>query len=145
MPNSSSGTHTHTFKHPMEQPSPAILVVVFFLDYFDKQTKGKYVGLWLYIFLYILYYCNIYLPDVWLCATVPSQLILCEVSVVGGGNEVVCQWECHVLVNPSMFRVKYTVLLRQHVHGETIWGHEMVFLGCMVEKKAQTLVKEGNC
>lgn len=75
-----------------------------------------------------------FLPDVWLCAAVPCQLVLGEVCVVGGGDEVVCQWVLHVLVNPGMLWVKYTVLLRQHIHGETIGGHELVLLGCTGQK-----------
>lgn len=49
---------------------------------------------------------------------------------MGGRDEVVCQWVSHVLVNPIVFRVECTVLLRQHVHGESIGGHELVLLGC---------------
>jgi len=39
-----------------------------------------------------------------------------------------------------MFRVKDTVLLRKHVHGETVWRHELVLLGC-TGQKAQTQVE----
>lgn len=84
-----------------------------------------------------------FLPDVWLCAAVSSQLVLSEVGVVGGRDEVVCQWVFHVLVNPSMFRVDYTVLLRQHVNGESVGGHELVLLGC-TGQKAQTQVNKGG-
>lgn len=56
---------------------------------------------------------------------------------MGGRDEVVRQWVFHVLVNPCMFRVEDTVLLRQHVHSEAIGGHELVPLGC-TGQKAQT-------
>lgn len=84
-----------------------------------------------------------FLPNVWLCAAVPGQLVLGKVGVVGGGDVVVCQWMFHVLVNPSMFRVKHTVLLRQHVHGETIGCHELVLLGC-TGQKTQTQINKGG-
>lgn len=63
---------------------------------------------------------------------------------MGGGDEVVCQWVFHVLVNPSMFRVQHTVLLRQHVHGETIGGHELVLLGCTGQKAQTQIIKVGE-
>lgn len=72
---------------------------------------------------------NSFLPDVCLCAAVSCQLVLSEIGVMGGRDEVVCQRASHVLVNPSMLRVEHTVLLRQHVHGESIGGHELVLLG----------------
>ena len=82
-------------------------------------------------------------PDVRLCAAVSSQLVRSEVGVVGGGDEVVRQWAPHVLVNLSVLRVEHAVLLRQHVHGETVGGHELVFLGC-TGQKAQTQVSKGR-
>ena len=85
-----------------------------------------------------------FVPDVRLCAAGPSQLVLSEVGVVGGGDEVVCQWVFHVLVNPSMFRVQHTVLLRQHVHGETIGGHELVLLGCTGQKAQTQIIEVGE-
>lgn len=36
----------------------------------------------------------------------------------------------HVLVDSGMVRVNHIILLGQHVHGETILGHELVLLGC---------------
>lgn len=84
------------------------------------------------------------LPDVWFCAAVPGQLVLGEVGVVGGGDEVVCQRLCHVLINPCMIRVKRAVFLRQHVHGETIGCHELVLLGCTGQKADRHISKEGE-
>lgn len=88
--------------------------------------------------------CCSFLPNVRLCAAAPSQLVLSEVGVVGRGDEVVGQWVIHVLVNPCMVRVKHTVLLRQHVHGKAIGGHELVLLGCTRQKHQHTSIKEGN-
>lgn len=59
---------------------------------------------------------------------------------MGGGDEVVCQRVRHVLVNSGMLWVKHAVLLRQHVHGETIGRHELVLLGC-TGQKAQLYVR----
>lgn len=85
-----------------------------------------------------------FLPDVCLCAAVSCQLVLSEIGVVGGRDEVVCQWVFHVLVNPSVFRVENTVLLRQHVHGESVGGHELVLLGCTGQKAQTQVNKRGD-
>lgn len=39
----------------------------------------------------------------------------------------------HVLVHPGVVGVKHIVLQGQHVHGETVLGHELVLLGCREE------------
>lgn len=75
------------------------------------------------------------LPDVGLGAAVSSQLVLGEVGVVGGGDEVVSQRLSHVLVNSAVLGVEHTVLLGQHVHGEAVGSHELVLLGCPGEKE----------
>lgn len=40
------------------------------------------------------------------------------------------QGAVHVLVDPGVVGVKHIVLLGQHVHGETVLGHELVLLSC---------------
>jgi len=52
-----------------------------------------------------------HVPDVGLRAAVPGQLVLGEVGVVGGGDEVVRQRARHVLVNSGVLRVERTVPL----------------------------------
>lgn len=46
------------------------------------------------------------------------------------GDEVVGQRVAHVLIDSGMFRVNHIILPGQHVHGETILGHELVLLSC---------------
>lgn len=40
------------------------------------------------------------------------------------------QGAAHVLVHSGMVRVNHIILKGQHVHGETILGHELVLLSC---------------
>lgn len=40
------------------------------------------------------------------------------------------QGPAHVLVDSGMVRVNHIILLGQHVHGESILGHELVLLSC---------------
>ena len=40
----------------------------------------------------------------------------------------------HVLVDPGVARVEDVVLLGQHVHGETVLGHELVLLSCREDR-----------
>lgn len=40
------------------------------------------------------------------------------------------QGAAHVLVDPGVVRVEDVVLLGQHVHGETVLGHQLVLLSC---------------
>ncbi len=42
---------------------------------------------------------------------------------------VVCQRSHHVLIHASVIWVKHIVLFREHVHGETILGHEQILPG----------------
>lgn len=84
-----------------------------------------------------------FLPDVRLRAAVSSQLVLGEVGVVRGRDEVVSQRSPHVLVHSGVVRVENTVLLRQHVHGESVGGHELVLLGCTGQRE-QRAMKTGN-
>lgn len=41
------------------------------------------------------------------------------------------EWAAHVLVDSAVLWVIYIILLRQHVHGETIGCHKLVLLGCI--------------
>lgn len=41
----------------------------------------------------------------------------------------------HVLVDSAMLWVIHIILLRQHVHGETIGCHKLVLLGCIRQNK----------
>lgn len=63
-----------------------------------------------------------------------------------GRDEVVRQRLSHVLVNSGVVRVENAVLLRQHVHGEPVGGHELVLLGCTGQKGEKTCEKrrKGN-
>lgn len=83
-----------------------------------------------------------FLPDVRLRAAVSGQLVLGEVGVVRGRDEVVSQRPSHVLVNSGVVRVEGAVLLRQHVHGESVGGHELVLLGCTGQKEQKQVKKE---
>lgn len=86
------------------------------------------------------------LPDVGLCAAVSSQLVLGEVGVMGGRDEIVCKRVRHVLVNSGMLCVEHTVLLGQHVHGESVGSHELVLLSCTAEKEHAHFSKgRGSC
>lgn len=85
-----------------------------------------------------------FLPDVRLRAAVSGQLVLGEVGVVRGRDEVVSQRPSHVLVNSGVVRVESAVLLRQHVHGESVGGHELVLLGCTGQKEQKQVKKEGR-
>lgn len=74
--------------------------------------------------------CLARIPDVWLGAAGAGNLVLGKVSVVGRGDEVVGQRAAHVLVDSGVVRVEHIVLLGQHIHGETVLGHELVLLSC---------------
>lgn len=45
------------------------------------------------------------------------------------------QGVAHVLVDPGVVGVKDVVLLGQHVHGETVLGHELVLLSCREQQQ----------
>lgn len=85
-----------------------------------------------------------FLPDVRLRAAVSGQLVFGEVGVVRGRDEVVSQRSPHVLVNSGVVRVENAVLLRQHVHGESVGGHELVLLGCTGQKEQRQVKTEGR-
>lgn len=59
-----------------------------------------------------------------------------------GRDKVVSQRLPHVLVNSGVVRVENTVFLGQHVHGESIGGHELVLLGCTRQKEKRHMKKE---
>lgn len=82
-------------------------------------------------------------PDIRLYAAVPGQLVFSEVGVMRRGNEVMGQGPGHILVDPCMVRVKHSILVGQHVHGETIRCHEVVLLSC-TGQNTQTLQKAEN-
>lgn len=69
-------------------------------------------------------------PDVRLSAAGAGDLVLGEVSVVRRGDEVVSQRAAHVLVDSGVVGINQIVLPGQHVHGESILGHEVVLLSC---------------
>lgn len=71
-----------------------------------------------------------FIPDIWLGAAGTGDLVLGKVGVVRRGDKVVGQGPAHVLVDSGMVRVNHIILLGQHVHGETILGHELVLLSC---------------
>lgn len=88
--------------------------------------------------------CKSVLPDVRLRAAVSRQLVLGEVGVVRGRDEVVCQRAPHVLVNSRVVGVEHRVLPGQHVHGESVGGHELVLLGCTGQKGQAQVKKAGS-
>lgn len=51
------------------------------------------------------------------------------------GDEVVGQRAAHVLVDPGVVGVDHVVLPGQHVHGETVLGHEEVLLSCKKQEQ----------
>ncbi len=79
--------------------------------------------------------------DVRLQAAVSSELVLQEVGVVWGGDEVVAKRLAHVLVKLSMLRIKYGALLWAEVHLEAIERHGALLLGC-AEGKTQMVLKQ---
>ena len=68
--------------------------------------------------------------DVSLQAAVSSQLVLQQVGVVRGGDEVVAERLAHVLVELSVLRFENGALLWAEVHLEAIEGHGALLLGC---------------
>lgn len=87
------------------------------------------------------------LPDVGLSAAGAGDLVLGEVCIVGRGDEVVGQRAAHVLVHPGMVWVNHVILSGEHVHGETILGHEAVLLSPVIkligEYEALSMIQRG--
>lgn len=79
--------------------------------------------------------CTWHLPDVGLCAAGPLELVLHQVGVMGGGDEVMVNWLGHVLVHFLVGGVEDKPLLLVQVHQETILGHVLLLLGCNVSTK----------
>ena len=56
------------------------------------------------------------------------QLVTREVRVVGGGDEVVSEWVCHVLVHtPSPGKTDYIALRTKHVGSKRTGRNDCVF------------------
>lgn len=72
---------------------------------------------------------NGFLPDVSLCAAGPFQLILHEVGVVRGGDEVVVERLLHVLVHLCVLRIENHGLWIVQVHEEAIFAKQLFSLG----------------
>lgn len=68
-------------------------------------------------------------PDIRLSAAGAGHLVFGQVCIMRGRDVVVSQWSAHVLIHVSVIRVKHIVLVREHVHGETVLGHEQILLG----------------
>lgn len=68
-------------------------------------------------------------PDIGLGAAGAGHLVFGEVCIMRRRDVVVCQRSHHVLIHASVIRVKHIVLFREHVHGETILGHEQILPG----------------
>lgn len=49
------------------------------------------------------------------------------------------EWAAHVLVDSAVLWVIHIILLRQHVHGETIGRHKLILLGCKRQNKDASL------
>lgn len=69
------------------------------------------------------------LPDVSLCAAGPFELILHEVGVVRGGDEVVVEGLVHVLVHLCVLGIEKHGLWVVQVHEEAIFAKQLFFLG----------------
>lgn len=63
-------------------------------------------------------------PDIRLSAAGTGYLVFSQVCVMRRRDVVVSQRSAHVLIHVSMVRVKHIILFREHVHGETVLGHE---------------------
>lgn len=74
--------------------------------------------------------CEVCLPYVGLSAARAFKLILHQVSVVGGGDEVMVEGLAHILEHLLMSGVKDRALLLVQVHEEAILGHMLILLGC---------------
>lgn len=69
------------------------------------------------------------LPDVSLHTALSSELVLHQVCVVGGRDEIVAQREGHVLVDAPLLWVEDGALGRAQVHQKTIKGHDVQHFG----------------
>lgn len=64
-----------------------------------------------------------WLPDISLHTTMPSELILHQVGIVGGGNKVMAQGLAQVLEDTPPPRVKNGALRGAKIHQEAIKRH----------------------
>lgn len=68
-------------------------------------------------------------PDIRLGAAGAGHLVFGEVGIMRRRDVVVRQRSAHVLIHVSVIWVKHIILFREHVHGETILGHEQILPG----------------
>lgn len=76
---------------------------------------------------------SIVLPDVTLDTAVSPELVLQQVGVVGGGDEVMAQWLAHVLVELLHSWVKNRAFGRDEIHQQAVDRHCLTLLRCATE------------
>lgn len=69
------------------------------------------------------------LPNVRLCAAGAFELILHEVGVVRGGDEVVVEGLAHILVHILVVWIQNHGIWVIQVHEEAIFGQQLLLLG----------------
>ena len=70
------------------------------------------------------------LPDVSLGAAGPFELILHQIGVVRGGDEVVTEGPAHVLIHLLVLCIEDHSFWMVQVHEEAIFGQQLLLLGC---------------
>lgn len=70
------------------------------------------------------------LPYICLCAAGSLQLVLHQICVVGGGDEVMVEGLGHVLVHTLVSGVENHTLWLVQVHKEPIFGHHLPLFRC---------------
>lgn len=87
--------------------------------------------MWLSNFFHVgLRYDQQVLLDVGLKAALASQLVLHQVGVVRGGNEIVAERLAHILVETQTVGFENRTLRGAQVHLEAVEGHGSLLLGC---------------
>lgn len=79
------------------------------------------------------------LPDIRLGTALAHDLVFGKVGVVGRGDKVATEWSAHILIHSAMLWIEHNILLRQHIHGETVGCHELVFPSCEPETDAHVI------
>ena len=70
-------------------------------------------------------------------AALPPELVLQQVCVMGGGEEVVAEWLAHVLVEVLVLHVEDGALLRAQVQLEAVQRHGALAPGCSHREDVQ--------
>lgn len=77
------------------------------------------------------------LPDVGLGTARPFELVLHQIGVMGGGDEVMIDWLPHVLVHINVGGVEDETFQMGQVSQEAVFGHVLILLGWIRAKEIQ--------